>query len=136
VHLDGNNLIPFFKGEVKESPRKGFLYWSDDGDLLAIRAENWKVVFKEQLHTGLDVWQCEFTDLRVPKPFNLRADPFERGDESLLYGKWLADRMFLIVPAQAIATQWMSSFKEFPPRQRPASFNLDAVMRKMTERAA
>ena len=132
VHLDGENLLPFLAGEVQESPREGFLYWSDDGDLLAIRARNWKVVFKEQLHTGLDVWQRDFTNLRAPKPFNLRADPFERGDESILYDKWLADRMFLMVPAQAIASRWISSFKEFPPRQKPASFNLDAVMDKMT----
>ncbi len=132
VHLDGSNLLPFFKGEVKESPRKGFLYWSDDGDLLAIRVENWKMVFKEQEHTGLEVWQRDFTNLRFPKAFNIRADPFERGDESLLYGKWLAERMFLVVPAQTIVGQWLSSFKEFPPRQKPASFNLDEVMRKMT----
>lgn len=118
---------------MKESPRKGFLYWGDDGDLLAIRAENWKVVFKEQMHTGLAVWQRDFTNLRAPKALNLRSDPFERGDESLLYGKWLADRMFVMTPAQAIASQWLSSFKEFPPRQRPASFNLDEVMRKMTQ---
>jgi len=131
VHLDGNNLLPFFKGEVKESPRKGFLYWSDDGDLLAIRAESWKVIFKEQLHTGFAVWQREFTNLRFPKLFNLRSDPFERGDDSILYGKWAAERMFAVVPAQAIVSQWLSSFSEFPPRQKPASFNLDEVMRKM-----
>jgi arylsulfatase len=132
VHLDGENLMPFFKGEVEESPRKGFLYWSDDGDLLAIRVQHWKVIFKEQLHQGFGVWQREFTNLRAPKPFNLRADPFERGDESILYHKWIADRMFVFVPAQAIAAQWISSFKEFPPRQKPASFNLDTVMDQMS----
>ena len=124
--------MPFLSRKENKSPREGFLYWSDDGDLLAIRAKNWKVVFQEQLHTGLDVWQRDFTNLRAPKPFNLRADPFERGDESILYDKWLADRMFLMVPAQAIASKWISSFKEFPPRQKPASFNLDEVMDKMT----
>jgi arylsulfatase A-like enzyme len=132
VHLDGQNLLAFFKGEVKESPRKGFLYWSDEGDVLAFRFENWKVVFKEQLHKGLGVWQREFTNLRTPKTFNLRADPFERGDESILYDKWLADRLFVIVPAQAMVAQWISSFKEFPPRQKPASFNLGEVMEKIT----
>jgi arylsulfatase len=132
VHLDGYNLMPFFKGEVKESPRKEFLYWNDDGDLLALRVGDWKIVFKEQLHTGLGVWSGEFTNLRIPKPFNLRADPFERGDESMLYDKWLADRDFVIVPAQAVVAQWLSSFKEFPIRQRPASFNLDEVMRKLS----
>src|SRR5215475_4995925 len=116
VHLDGYNLMPFFKGEVKESPRKEFLYWSDDGDLLALRIGEWKIVFKEQLHTGLGVWSGEFTNLRVPKLFNLRADPFERGDESMLYDKWMADRAFVVVPSQAVVAQWLSSFKEFPIR--------------------
>jgi arylsulfatase A-like enzyme len=132
VHLDGNNLIPFLNGREKDSPREGFLYWSDDGDLMAIRVRNWKVTFKEQHHTGLDVWKREFTNLRAPNMYNLRADPFERGPESFEYGKWMMDRAFMIVPAQAIAAKWMESFKEFPPRQKPASFSLDAVMEKMT----
>src|SRR5215471_123544 len=132
THLKGYNLMPFFKGEVKESPRKEFLYWSDDGDLLALRIGEWKIVFKEQLHKGFGVWSGEFTNLRIPKPFNLRADPFERGDESIEYDKWLAERGFVIVPAQAVVAQWLSSFKEFPIRQRPASFNLDEVMRKLS----
>jgi arylsulfatase len=136
VHLDGYNLLPFFRGEVKASPRKEFIYWSDDGDLMAIRLGNWKVAFKEQLHTGLDVWKQEFNNLRAPNIYNLRADPFERGTESLEYGKWMADRAFLIVPAQAAAAKWLESFKEFPPRQKPASFNLDEVMRKMSEQPA
>ena len=133
VHLDGYNLIPFFKGEVKESPRKEFLYWSDDGDLMAIRVGVWKVAFKEQEHTGLDVWKREFTNLRAPNAYNLRADPFERGPESLAYGRWMFDHAFLLVPAQAIVGQWLQSFKEFPVRQKPASFNLDEVMRKLTD---
>jgi arylsulfatase len=132
VHLDGNNLLPFFKGEVQESPRKEFLYWSDDGDLLAIRYNQWKVSFKEQEHTGLDVWKREFTNLRAPNMYNLQADPFERGTESFEYPKWMADRMFMMVPAQALVAQWLQSFKEFPPRQKPASFNLDAVMQQMS----
>jgi arylsulfatase A-like enzyme len=135
VHLDGYNLQPFFKGEVKESLRKEFLYWNDDGELVAIRVNEWKMVFKEQNHKGLGVWQGQFTSLRAPKPFNLRADPFERGDESIEYNKWLAERMFLMVPAQAIAAQWIQSFKEFPIRQKPASFNLDEVMAKLEEGA-
>jgi arylsulfatase len=76
VHLDGFNLLPFFKGEVKESPRKEFLYWSDDGDHFALRYEDWKIVFIEQNHKGLDIWTQGFNKLRVPKIFNLRADPF------------------------------------------------------------
>jgi arylsulfatase len=133
VHLDGYNLMPFFKGEAKESPRQEFLYWSDDGDLLAIRVKDWKMTFKEQEHTGIDVWRKEFTNLRIPQIYNLRADPFERGPESFEYDKWMADRAFLLVPAQAFVAQWLASFKEFPIRQKPASFNLDEVMRKMSE---
>ncbi len=131
VHLDGYNLVPFLSGEVKDSPRKEFIYWNDDGELVSIRVNEWKIVFKEQNNKGFGVWKGEFTNLRVPKPFNLRADPFERGDESALYDKWLIDRAFVAVPAQAIATQWIQSFKEFPIRQRPASFNLDEVMAKL-----
>jgi arylsulfatase A-like enzyme len=133
VHLDGHNLMPFFKGEASEPPRKEFLYWSDDGDLMAIRVGNWKAAFKEQEHGGFEVWSKQFTNLRMPMIYNLRADPFERGPESIGYHDWLAHRMFLFVPAQAAVGQWLSSFKEFPPRQKPASFNLDEVMRKMSE---
>jgi arylsulfatase len=132
VHLDGYNLMPFFKGEVKESPRKEFLYWSDDGDLLALRINQWKISFKEQEHTGLDVWQREFTNLRAPRIYNLRSDPFEQGTTSFEYGKWMAERMFLIVPSQAVVGQWLASFKEYPIRQKPASFNLDEVMQKLS----
>ena len=131
VHLDGNNLIPFFKGEEKESPRKDFLYWSDDGDLLAVRVHQWKIAFKEQENTGLNVWKREFTNLRAPNIYNLRSDPFERGPESFEYGQWMAERAFLIVPSQAVVGNWLASFKEFPIRQKPASFNLDAVMDKL-----
>ncbi len=132
VHLDGYNLMPFLKGEVKESPRNEFLYWSDDGDLMALRVNNWKISFKEQYNTGLDIWRKEFTTLRAPKIFNLRADPFERGDSSFEYDRWMAERAFLIVPSQAIVGQWLASFKEFPIRQKPASFNLDEVMEKLS----
>jgi len=132
VHLDGHNLLPFFRGDQKESPREGFLYWNDDGDLVAIRVRNWKASFKEQYHKGMGVWQRDFTNLRAPQIYNLRADPFERGPESIEYYNWMVHRMFLIVPAQAIAAQWLESFKEFPPRQKPASFSLSEVMEKMS----
>jgi arylsulfatase len=138
VHLDGYNLIPFLKGEVKESPRKEFLYWSDDGDLMAIRIGIWKAAFLEQHggvspETPIGVWQSQFTKLRAPMLYNLRMDPFERSPESVNYGAWLASRMFAFVPAQAAAQKWLESFRDFPPRQKPASFNLDEVMRKMSE---
>ncbi len=132
VHLDGYNLIPLFKGEAKEAPREEFLYWNDDGELVAIRFNDWKVVFKAQEHEGIDVWRREFTNLRTPKLFNLRADPFERGDSSIEYETWFFARAFVVVLAQALAAKWLESFKEFPVRQKPASFNLDEVMAKLT----
>ncbi len=132
VHLDGYDLIPFFKGEANESPRKEFLYWSDDGDLIALRYNQWKINFKEQENTGWNVWKREFTNLRVPNLYNIRADPFERGPESIEYPRWQFDRAYVLVPAQALVAQWLQSFKEFPIRQKPASFNLDEVMRKMS----
>jgi len=124
--------------DVKESPRKEFIYWSDDGDLMAIRIGNWKAAFMEQNsrispETPIGVWQGEFTKLRGPNLYNLRSDPFERSGDSIYKGDWQAKRSFMLVPAQAAAAQWLSSFKEFPPRQKPASFNLDDVMRKMSE---
>ena len=131
VHLDGYNLIPFFKGDAKESPRKDFIYWNDDGQLVAIRVDNWKSVFLAQNNKGIGVWQGQFTNLRVPKLFNVRTDPFERGDESIEYDKWNVQRAFVQVPMQALAAKWLESFKEFPVRQKPASFNLDAVMEKL-----
>jgi len=131
VHLDGYNLMPFFKGDVKDSPRKEFLYWSDDGDLFALRVLDWKIAFFEQYAEGIGVWQAEYTKLRIPMLYNLRADPFERGPSSIFYNDWMVHRVFVQVPAQAIVANWLSSFKEYPIRQRPASFNLDEVMRKL-----
>src|SRR5262249_18983961 len=132
VHIDGFNLLPYFKGEVKENPRKGFFYWSDDGDLMALRVGNWKVMFMEQRSHGFDVWKEEMFTLRAPDIYNLRSDPFERGkeDATLFYGKWMADRVFLLVPAQAIVGEFLKTFQEFPPRQRPASFSIDRALEK------
>jgi arylsulfatase len=132
VHLDGYNLMPFLTGSAAESPRRDFLYWNDDGALVAVRVANWKVVFKSQDHTGIGVWRQAFTDLRAPLLYNLRSDPFERGDESMEYEKWFFDRSFVVVPSQAVVAQWLQSFKEFPVRQKPASFNLDEVMQQLT----
>ncbi|HMN43353.1 MAG TPA: arylsulfatase [Povalibacter sp.] len=140
VHLDGYNLIPALKGETKEWPRKEFLYWSDDGDLVAIRYENWKVSFLEQHgeaqpRSPMGVWQTQFDHLRVPNLFNLRADPFERATESIYYADWQTRRVFIQVPIQTYVAQWLQSFKDYPIRQKPASFNLDEVMRKLSEPA-
>jgi len=128
VHLDGYNFLPFLKGDVEKGPREGFIYWSDDGDLLAIRALDWKAVFVEQRAKGFGVGQDPFVRLRFPKLFNLRSDPFEAGEDSIFYGKWCADRMFAVVPMQAIAAKWLESFKEFPIRQKPAGFSLQQVV--------
>jgi arylsulfatase len=132
VHIDGYNLIPFLKGEVKENPRKGFLYWSDDGDLMALRVGNWKVHFLEQRAHGFDVWREPMVALRAPNIFNLRTDPFERAteDATMFYGKWCADRTFLLVPAQAIVGEFLKTFQEFPPRQKAASFSIDQALEK------
>jgi len=132
VHIDGYNLLPFLKGEVKENPRKGFLYWSDDGDLYSLRVGNWKVTFVEQRAKGLAVWFEPPVKLRGPQLYNLRSDPFERAteDASFFYDKWKADRAFLFVPAQVIVGEFLATFKEFPPRQRPASFSIDQALEK------
>ncbi len=131
VHLDGYNLMPFFKGEVDKSPRTQFLYWSDDGDLFAVRVGRWKIVFKENNWTGVKIWTQEFTNLRLPQTFDLLADPLERGDASMEYDRWMVEHAFVLVPAQVVVGKWLESFKEFPPRQKPASFNLDSVMSKL-----
>jgi len=136
VYIDGLNLLPFLKGEVKENPRKGFLYWSDDGDLMALRVGPWKVHFMEQRAHGLNVWREPLVPMRAPKMFNLRSDPFERADHdaTMFYDKWMADRAFLLVPAQAIVAQFLKTFEEFPPRQKPASFSIDQALEKARER--
>jgi arylsulfatase A-like enzyme len=133
VYIDGFNLLPYWKGEVKENPRPGFLYWSDDGDLMALRYGNWKVHFAEQRAEGFDTWEEPFVHLRVPKLFNLRSDPFENASVAgdLSYKQWRVDRVFLLVPAAALVTQYMQTLAEFPPRQRPDSFTVGNVMEKL-----
>jgi arylsulfatase len=138
VHLDGYNLLPLLSGREKKSPRPGFIYFSDDGDLTAIRYDNFKMVFMEQRATGtLRIWAEPFTHLRVPKIFNLRLDPFERADiTSNTYYDWLMDHVFLLVPAQQLIAQFLTTFKAFPPRQKAASFNIDEIMDKYTTKLA
>ena len=137
VHFDGFNLLPFLKGEVKESPRQEFLYWSDDGDLMALRVRDWKIAFMEQQvelnpQTPLGVWQGQFTKLRAPNIYQLRADPFERGPSSIYYADYVAHRMFIQVPAQAVVARYIESFKDFPPRAKAASFTVSDVMEKIS----
>ncbi len=134
VHLDGYNLLPYFKGDTKEWPREEFFYWTDDGNVAALRYNNWKIVFMEQRSHGFDVWQEPFVTLRLPKLFNLRTDPFERADhEGMGYGYWRINRAYVLAPAQAYVGKYLQSFGDFPPRQKPGSFNLGDAMAKMTE---
>jgi arylsulfatase len=133
VYIDGFNLLPYWKGEVKANPRPGFLYWSDEGDLMALRYGNWKVHFTEQRAEGLKAWQEPFVTLRCPKLVNLRSDPFEEADisGSLFYDKWRADRIFALVPFGAFVAQYMQTMIEFPPRQRPESWSVSNLMEKL-----
>jgi arylsulfatase len=133
VHLDGYNILPMLAGETEESPRKEIFYFSDDGDLTALRYDDWKMIFMEQKAQGtFRVWMEPFVPLRVPLIENLRRDPYERATiTSNTYYDWLLDRAFLLVPAQAYVAQFLETFKDYPPRQKAASFSLDQVMEKM-----
>lgn len=133
IHLDGYNLLPFLTGKEKTSPRKGFIYFNDDGDLVAVRFDNWKVVFMEQRKQGtLAIWAEPFTILRVPKIFNLRMDPYERADiTSNTYYEWFINNDFVALAATAIVQPFLDSFNEFPPRQKAASFTIDQAIEKM-----
>jgi arylsulfatase len=133
VHLDGYNILPHLTGQVKESPRKEIFYFSDDGDLTALRYDDWKIIFMEQKCEGtLKVWAEPFVPLRVPLIFNLRRDPYEFAQiTSNTYYDWMIDHVFLLVPAQKIVGDFIGTFKEYPPRMEAASFNLDKVMKKL-----
>ncbi len=133
VHLDGYDLGPALRGEAAW-PRKEFIYWTDDGSVAALRYGNWKVTFLEQGAEGLQVWQQPFTPLRAPSLTNLRMDPFERAqqEDAMGYQRWYLEHMFAIAPAGGFVGQWLQSFREFPPRQKPGSFNLDKVMQALT----
>jgi arylsulfatase A-like enzyme len=134
VHLDGYDLGPALRGEAPW-PRHEFIYWTDDGNVAALRYDNWKITFLKQEAEGLEVWQQPFTQLRAPALTNLRMDPFERAqhENAMGYQRWYLERMFIIAPAGAYVGQWLQSFKEFPPRQKPGSFNLDRVMEAVME---
>jgi arylsulfatase len=132
VHLDGYNMLPYLTGEVTESPRKSFFYMSDDGDVLAIRMGDWKVVLMEQRAKTLQCWLEPFVSLRAPKIFHLRRDPFERADEnSNTYFDWYISHAYIIYGMQELVALQIDAFVAFPPRQKPASFNLDSVMRQL-----
>ncbi|MDP5069590.1 MAG: arylsulfatase, partial [Congregibacter sp.] len=131
---DGYNFLPYLTGETTETPRDEIFYFSDDGDLMALRYNDWKLVFLEQrVPQTLQAWAEPFTELRIPLIFNLRRDPYERSQiTSNTYYDWLLDRAYLLVPAQDYVGQFLATFKDYPPRQKAASFNLEQVMDKLT----
>jgi arylsulfatase len=133
VHLDGYNILPLLTGETDESPRHEIFYFSDDGDLTALRYDDWKLIFMEQrVEATLQAWAEPFVPLRVPLIFNLRRDPYERAQKtSNTYYDWLIDRAYLLVPAQTYVGRFLATFQEFPPRQKAASFSLDQVMEQL-----
>ncbi|MBQ0721056.1 MAG: arylsulfatase [Gammaproteobacteria bacterium] len=135
VHLDGYNFLPLLTGKEDKGPRKEVFYFSDDGDLTAMRYNDWKLVFMEQrIAETFEAWANPFTPLRVPLIFNLRRDPYERAQlTSNTYYDWLLDRAYLLVPAQAIAGKFLATFKDYPPRQKAASFSLEKVMEKLED---
>jgi len=136
VHLDGYNLIPALQSQ-SGWPRHEFLYWTDDGSVAALRYDNWKVSFLTQEAHGLDVWRRPFTELRAPLICNLRMDPLERAEyDGMDYDHWYVDHVFVLAPAATYVAQWIQSFREFPPRQKPGTFNLDRIMDAITSGAA
>ena len=130
-HIDGVNLLPYLTGDEKKSPRNFFFYFSDDGDVLGMRFDNFKVVFMEQRCPGtMQVWGEPFTRLRMPKIFNLRTDPYERADiTSNTYYDWFLHNAYFIYVAQTAAAKFAATFKEFPPAQRAASFTVDDALK-------
>ncbi len=134
VHLDGYNFLPYFTGEEEKGPRKEMFYFTDDGGLSALRYNDWKLMFTEQRAHKFEVWQEPYVTLRLPKLFNLRRDPFERADhETIGYDAWRFERAFMILPGAAYVGQFIETFKEYPPRQKPGSFNLDQVLESLQE---
>ena len=135
MHLDGYNFLPYLTGQAPKSPRESFFYFSDDGDLTGLRYDNWKIAFLTQDAPGTFlVWQQPFTRLRVPFIFNLRTDPYERAPvTSNTYYDWLLDHAFLLVPAQQYVGQFLATFKDYPPRQKAASFTIDQALEKLQQ---
>jgi len=138
VHLDGYNFLPYLTGKEEKGPRNEIFYFSDDGDLTALRYHDWKLIFMEQrVEATLQAWAEPFVPLRVPLMFNLRRDPYERSQlTSNTYYDWLIDHAYLMVPAQAYVGKFLGTFKDYPPRQKAASFSLDKVMEKLEDSGA
>lgn len=134
-HIDGYSLLSYLTGKEEHSPRNFFVYFSDDGDVLGLRYDNWKIVFMEQRCQGtLQVWAEPFVHLRVPKLFNLRTDPFERADiTSNTYYDWFLHRDYVVLAAQFVMGKFADTFKDFPPVQKAASFTIDDALKKMND---
>jgi arylsulfatase len=135
VHLDGYNILPLLTGETQESPRNEIFYFSDDGDLMALRYRDWKITFLEQKEWAtLRAWIEPLTPLRTPLIFNLRRDPYERGYRtSNTYYDWMISHAYMLVPAQRYVANFLATFQEYPPRQEAASFSLDKVLEKLSQ---
>ncbi len=131
VHLDGFNIMPYLKGEVPEGPRKGFIYWGDEGELMALRWENWKIQFAEQRKDGAAVWTDPLVRAKAPKLMNLRSDPFEDGESSVYYWSWCVPRMFTMIPASALIAEFLKTMAEFPPRQSPETWSPENILQEL-----
>ena len=132
-HLDGYNFLPYLTGEEEKGPRPGFMYFSDDGELVCLRYDNWKLVFGEQRTKGtLQIWQEPFVSLRIPKIFNLRTDPYERADiTSNTYWDWVIDHAWILYPMADVIGPFLKSFEAFPPAQKPGSFTIGDAFKTM-----
>jgi arylsulfatase len=135
VHQDGYNLLPFLTGQTTRDPRREFFYFDDDGDLVALRYENWKIVFVEQRAPGtLLIWAEPLTALRMPMLYDLHADPYERADiTSNTYYDWVLSKGYIILAASTVVGNYLQSYKDFPPSQHPASFTIDQAMEKLKQ---
>jgi arylsulfatase A-like enzyme len=133
VHLDGYNQLPYLTGQQDKSVRREFFYFNDDGQLMAVRVDDWKIVFCEQRVEGtLQIWREPFVCMRAPTLFNLRMDPYERAEiTSNTYNDWTLRLSFIVVPAQALVAQFIGTFKDYPPRQKPSSFSVDQIMEQL-----
>jgi arylsulfatase A-like enzyme len=131
VHIDGHNILPYLMGEIDQCPRNFFFYVNDDGELTALRFRDWKIVYMEQRAKTMGLWAEPFVELRMPKIFNLRRDPFERADEnSNSYWDWAMKHIYVLYGAGALFQQQLLTFKDFPQRQKPGAFNLERIMER------
>jgi arylsulfatase len=131
-YIDGHNMLEYFGGKTEDCPRKEFWYVADEGQVMAARYQDWKVVFMENRAERLQIWKEPFVELRAPDLYNLRRDPFEKAKlGSNTYEDWYIDRAFIVIPIQGMAAQFLKTMEEFPPSQRPGSWNLRGIEEKL-----